>query len=240
MSQKIDCVLWIVFKYELLDDRLNVDAIRRENNYFALIYPTAIDVDRMSFLISSANPSSRWGLDELFRSWKETVKVFFLHTTSSKGGLLFYADAGKTEAVTVIYLCSFSGTRNVASSLCFTWAREDATPLCPNFLGREKVSKRPESRKRSPRTPRKRALFRFTSDLVAQLCLKRRLASLSEVENRRKKWLTFDSRSRWGRFAYFVSGLKRDSIGFLVGPRSSLRYAKFWPKPDDARNTGIP
>lgn len=82
------------------------------------------------------------GIREVFRSWEETVKVFFLHTMPLKGGLLFYADVGKTNARAYLFAFIFRNANRLVI-VCFTWAHEDATPLWHNFLGREKgASKR--------------------------------------------------------------------------------------------------
>lgn len=109
---------------------------------------------------------------------------------SLKRGLYFTRMQEKLMRTFIYNLCLFSGTRNIASSLCILLGRDASLTQFPRTW---KSIEEAEFRKRLSRIQRKRAVFRFTSDLVAQLCLKQRLVSLSKVENWCKKWLTFDA-----------------------------------------------
>jgi len=160
------------------------------------------------------------------------VKAFFFTRVLLKGDSFFYADAGKIDARAYLFVFIFRNAKRRPIIVRFTWAREDTTRLA-QFSCTWKGVEKAESRKRLSRRRQKRALFRFTSDPVAHLRLRQRLASISEVENRRKKWLTFVAKvSKY--VSYFISGWKRNlsiSCGFVV-----LEIFKFCSKPDDAKN----
>lgn len=118
---------------------------------------------------------------------------FFFTHDAVKRRAPFFTQTWEKLTLALIYSRLFFGTW-IASSLCVSLGRTRTRhPFGTISSGVKRRVKKAKSRKRLSRTRRKRAFFRFTSNLVAQLCLKRRLASLSEVENRRKKWLTFDA-----------------------------------------------
>lgn len=118
---------------------------------------------------------------EIFRSWEEeTVKVLFFHARrrplEERGKL----DGCGKNGCTPIYSRLFSGTRKASRvPLHCVFTAECKTNREPSF---DTISSRPKkcqaSRKHLSRARRKRVLFRFTSDLVAQLCLKRQLATV--------------------------------------------------------------
>lgn len=149
-----------------------------------------------------------------------------------KGGLPFYADAGKTE--TRAYLFASIFRKCCLLIVCFAYGTR--RPFGTISSDVKKCRRDGNLGSVCREGGGNHALFRFTSDLVAQLCLKRRLASLSEVENRRKKWLTFDAEVReecGSRVFYFRTEAK------LVYLLIVLETFEFCPKPDDTKNANV-
>lgn len=118
---------------------------------------------------------------------------FFTHDAVKRRAPFFTQTWEKLTLALIYSLIYFPERESPRHCVFHLGARGRDAPLAQFSSGVKRRVKKAKSRKRLSRTRRKRTLFRFTSNLVAQLCLKRRLASLSEVENRRKKWLTFDA-----------------------------------------------
>lgn len=100
----------------------------------------------------------------------------------------------------------FRNAERVAFLLYFTHSVSETRPPIGAPISAD-VSKT-IARKHLSRMQRKRALFRFTSDLVAQLCLKRRLAALRSRTGVKSGSLSMPAIRRYG---FRISETKRDS-----------------------------